>query len=339
MSYPELTRRAGFLAAKEPTPGTPVTLAPASHGVRLIEPPDTPEQVYLAENATADVLTGSLGVVSFAAPSGRGRRLSGRLPLFGAATAYTDAVSPAVLPESDPILQALYGAAPTVTEEALANDGTAQAKYDLADDPAVTITAGLEISGKQYKLAGGVLERARLVCDAGGFPILEFAAIGFDVDPVELSLEAISYDEVGYPIFKGAGSVVVGGFTGAKIIARRVEIDWGVTVQPRASANDADAHAGYKLTRRAPTIRVVAEVPALAAWNPWEDWDARVSRPLDIVFNVGAAETAYARIKVNADDCRVMNVADNDDNGLRVYTVDYQVNVPATGDELALIFD
>lgn len=326
MAYPELTRRVAFAAALESAPGTAATPTMAANAVRLLESTQ-PEEFYLNENLTDDIVTGRLGVLTMAAPGGRCYRVRGRAVVVPVGSAMTSTN----LPEIDPLLIA-GGMVRTLTAEVrdASNNITTPASvaYEFTDDPSTgansTITAIMQVDGKQYRITNGVLEAFQLTCDAGGFPILEFTLVGIAASPTEQALEAAGYKNVNFPIWKGAGSLSVGGATSMK--PQSFSYDAGLTAAPLADANAADAVSGYRVTGRVPAIMVKASVPSLADWDPRADWNARTGRAITATF--GAAAQLYHKVEVKADDCRVIGVTTADEGSFRSYDVTYRVTMP-----------
>lgn len=324
MAYPELTRRTAFAAAVETAPGVDAAPTLADHGIRLVGPL-TVEEFYLEENARNDVLYGGLGTLAPERPAGRAFRFRGRAVLTGAGAAY----SATVLPEVHPLLVAA-GFAPAVDT---GTAGSEAVRYATSDDPAATLTAIAYMSGKLYRVTGGVLESFNLSCDAGGFPTLEFSVVGIGQAPAEQAIGTLPTDDVAYPIWRGAGSLDVSGAAG--LVARSISAGLSLSVTPRASANGSDAHAGYRITGRQAGVQVRAEVSPLTTWNPYQDRAQRTPRTVAARFG----QTQYERVRLDVANAQAMDVDDVDDNGLRVYNVSYLAARAAAGAELTLTFD
>jgi hypothetical protein len=108
-----------------------------------------------------------------------------------------------------------------------------------------------------------------------------------------------------------------------------------LAVAARADANGSDAHAGYRITRRHPSLHVRAEIPALGVWNPYQDRAQRTSRTVTARF--GSAQ--YQRVKLEVPSALAIDVDDTDENGLRVYDVQYLVARASSGADLTITFD
>lgn len=327
MAYPELTRRVAFAAKLETTIGTDSVPTLAANAIRLLEPP-TIEPVFLAENMTDDVVTGKLGTILMAAPGGKAWRIRGRAPAIGRGTAY----GAAAFHELDPLLVAAG-----LTRTATTTPGAEKLDYDPSDDPTAanntTVSAYLWMDGKRYILTYGVIEEMTFRCDAAGFPEVQFSLIGIAGTTTEAALSAATYTNVVFPIWKGASSLVISGATNVR--PRSFELGLGLSAVARANANATDGHAGFRVTRRLPELKIRCEVPALADWDPAADWAARTLRTID--FAIGA--TQYNRMKIDIDDARVINVVTEDDSDLRVYDITYRIAMPVTGNELRLTWD
>jgi hypothetical protein len=325
MAYPELTRRTAFAAAVETTPGVDAAPTLDANAIRLAGPVLV-EEFYLQENSRDDVLFGGLGTLPPEAPAGRALRMRGRAVLVGHGAAY----GATALPEVHPLLAAA-GLAATVSS---GTAGAEQVAYATADDANTTVTAVAFQSGKVYRLTNGVVDSWTLQCDAGGFPILSFSVVGVADAPAEGPLGTIpAAADVAYPIWRGANSLAVGGATG--LIPRSMTAALDLAVAARTDANGSDAHAGYRITRRHPSLHVRAEVPALGAWNPYADRSQRTTRAITAQFG----QTQYQRVRLDVPNALAIDVNDTDENGLRVYDVQYLVARASSGADLTLTFD
>jgi hypothetical protein len=325
MAYPELTRRTAFAAAVESTPGVDAAPTLAANAIRLAGPLVV-EEFYLQENSRDDVLFGGLGTLAPEAPAGRALRMRGRAVLVGHGAAYGNTA----LPEVHPLLAAA-GLVPTVDAATVGSETVA---YATSDDANTTITAVAFQSGKLYRLTRGVVDSFTLQADAGGFPILSFSVVGVAEAPTEQPLGTIpATDDVAYPIWRGADSLEVGGAT--SLVPRSMTAALELAVAARSDANGSDAHAGYRITRRHPSLHVRAEVPALGAWNPYQERAQRTPRGITARFG----QTQYQRVTLEVPAALAVDVNDTDENGMRVYDVQYLVTRASGGADLTLTFD
>jgi hypothetical protein len=312
MAYPELTRRTAFAAAVESTPGVDAAPTLAANAIRLAGPLVV-EEFYLQENSCDDVLFGGLGTLAPEAPAGRALRMRGRAVLVGHGAAYGNTALPVVHP-----LLAAAGLVPTVDA---ATPGSETVAYATSDDANTTITAVAFQSGKLYRLTRGVVDSFTLQADAGGFPILSFSVVGVAEAPAEQPLVTIPVtDDVAYPIWRGADSLEVGGAT--SLVPRSMTAALELAVAARSDANGSDAH-------------VRAEVPALGAWNPYQERAQRTPRGITARFG----QTQYQRVTLDVPAALAVDVNDTDENGMRVYDVQYLVTRAPSGADLTLTFD
>lgn len=327
MPYPKLSRRTGFCAVLEATPGANTLPTMTDNAIRLMEPPSY-EEFYLAENTTDEIITGRLGVLMLAYPGSRAIRIRGRTPLINTG----DVPAANALPEIDPILVA-GGMTRTLD---IAVPGSEVVEYEPNDDPSVgalsTISARLQMDGKEFSLYHGVLEELTIECDAAGFPIANWALVGIMGVPTEKDIvDPATLNNNYFPIWKGAGSLTISSIAAADIVPRRFMLNLGLQAVPRVDANAADGHAGYLITGRVPQIDLRVEPVPIANWNPHEDWNQRVGRTLVATF--GILQAQYSKIEVRAGDCRTFNVSGADDNQLRYRDIQYRVTMPLEGAE------
>ena len=319
-SYPTQRRRFALAAAVEATYGTDEVPTFAANAIRLSEAP-TASMEALAPNTREGWSTGGLGELAMATPSGLLHTIeaAGVMQGFGAVYTASD------LPPIDPIL-IVAGFASTV----VLTGGSESVTYDPNDNAADGASVYTEVDGKLFKSLGCVTESCVISATAGEFVSVPFTLQGIHSAITEQELEAATYPSTLPPVFKGS-SFTIGTFTP---VIRSFELDLGVTVVMRGDGNATNAHAGYRIVRRQPRVRVTLEVDQLSSYDPWDDKNQATQRTID--FDIGSVQ--YNKFTIDIDDARVLDVSPQDD-GLSLVEVEYGVYTPSSGNELSIIFD
>lgn len=326
-SHPIPQRLFGFAAKLEAAGGTAEVISKASDAIQLSEP-GTLEWLAVEENRREGVVAGSLNLrpVAPGDPSGVYGRISWRVPLRGAGTAY----AAANLPPADALLVA--GGMGRTVDTTL---GAETVAYDPTDDPNTgaddTVTMEVQTANREYIFKGGVTDSLRVEVSAGGIAYLVGSTLGIYEADSETALESHTYSTVAPAIWKNSGPLSVGGVT--SIIGKRFVLDYQLAAAVRASP-DADGIAGFKITGRQPSLRLTAETLAKATWDPEGDHRTSTQRAIDIV--VGSAQ--YKRFDVDIDAAYVDSVGHIDEDELRHFEVDYAVSTEGAV-EARLLFD
>lgn len=318
---PTSSRLYGLAAKVETTYGTDSVPTFAADAIRLSARPDFDDDA-LAPNPREDFASGSLNSPAKDSPAGRFHAIDFETIMHGAGSAY----SSSNLPVPAPFMKAA-GFSETVD----ATPGSENVIYDPSDAPSTGISVYLEFANKRTRTLGGVLESMRFAVDAGEFPLLSGRILGLGTAPTELALETATYPTTAPPKFANA-TMTIGAAT---LVIRGFELDFGLTVAPRGDGNATDAHAGYRIVRRQPTIIVRAETEALTTWDPWGDMNANTLRALS--FTLGS--TQYNKYTMTAADMRVMDVTPQDLDGLEIIEATYRMYAPASGNEFRWLFD
>jgi hypothetical protein len=321
-SYPTQRRRFGLAAAVETTYGTDEVPTFAADAVRLADPP-TVSLGSLAPNTREGWSTGGLGELAMATPSGLLHSVEGVRPVMqGGGAAYDDST---VWPSAHSLL---LGAGFSATVDTTPASETVTYDFNDAADSGLSIYT--EVDGKKFATVGAVAEAFTFGASAGEFVIGDATYVGIHSAITEVELEAATYPTALPPVFKSA-SFTIGSFTP---VIRSFELDLGLTIALRGDGNATNAHAGYRIIRRQPRVRVVLEVDSLTNYNPWDDKNSSTQRTIN--FTIGA--TQYNQFSIDIDDARVMEVTPQDD-GLSLLEVEYGVFTPSTGNELQIVFD
>lgn len=304
---PSISRHSAFAAALEAEPGTDANPTLAANAILMVGVPRA-EYFFLSENSRRDVVFGGMGTLPAESPSGKGLRIRGQFVLVGPGAV----PSLANLPECDPLLMA--GAF------VRSMDPGGFLRYDLSDFPQQTLTAATWQSGARHKLIAGVVTELTIAGDAGGFPLVAFTVEGAALDPVPMAYTVPAFDNVAYPIWRGANSLQLSGVD--RVVPKSISIGLNITSTPRNDANATDAHSGTAITNRVPTMSVVAEVPPLTLWDPYADRRNRISRTVTARF--GQLQPSGQKVEFSMETGQTVDVADNDDSAIRVYNVNYE---------------
>lgn len=319
-SYPTQRRRFALAAAVETTYGTDEVPTFAANAIRLVEPP-TASMDSLAPNTREGWSTGGLGELAMATPSGLLHSIEASAVLQGGGSAYATA-------DDVPIDPILVGAGFASTVDTTPSSETVT--YDFNDSADDGVSIYTEVDGKKFATVGAVAESFTFGASAGEFVIAPFTFRGIHSAITEQELEAATYPTGLPPVFK-ASSFTIGAFTP---VIRSFEVDLGLTIAIRGDGNATNAHAGYRIIRRQPRVRVVLEVDTLTNYNPWDDKNQSTQRA--ITFDIG--DVQYNKFSIDIADARVMDVSPQDD-GLSLVEVEYGVFTPSTGNELQIVFD
>lgn len=325
-SYPIPRRRFAIAAKEESVYGTPETIDFGADAFRLIEVPEV--QLSAAqENVRDEWVTGGLGGLINAPASGKLVQISGKAPFIGPGVAYSASVTPSI----HELLVTAFSAAVDVT------GGSEKWDYDISDAPATGLTVHVAKAGKLYEVTGAVLSELSIEMVAGKWPEWNFTLMGIYTDHTEADLPSATYLSELPPIME-ASALTIGAYSP---VWRSATLDLGLEVALRGDGNATDAHQGYRIVRRAPTLKITLEADDLANYDPWGDFYAGTARA--VTFRCGGAPVAgnqYNRFNVDIAETSVKeNPANPDLDGLDGLEVTYGVFTPSSGNQLRITAD
>ena len=304
-----LNRRAAVAGKVEAVAGTPETISFATDAIRVIGAGE-PQIAPMAANSRADHQTGSVQERKDAEPAG----FVMRVPLVWAPIGAGAVYSATVLPEDD-VLRRVAGRSAAIVTTASAEKVT----YSPVDDPTTTGTFKVRISGKEYTMAGAVMESMVTRCTPGGFPVCEGTLVGVFVSVSETALGTVTWDDVLQPLWKKQASNPSLSIGVYEPDAQSIAFDEGLAAEANVSNRAEDGLLFFKITRIRPVVTISGRIPALSTWAPLTAWQAKTSFALDVAFGLHRGQ--YFRMKFDADAACYQDVQDVTEGAFRNYSV------------------
>lgn len=273
-----------------------------ANAVRVVGAPPTLRMGFLETNPRTDAQSGRLGSEGRAASAGRWGTVSISCECHGLGLNY--ATGPTYI-DQDPLLRAC-GFSRAVTGGA----GAEQVDYTSADS-ATTCTLYLWSLDKLHILTGCVGTFA-IEMRSGQVPRITYEMTGvLATDPTTAAPGAQTLTTMVGPVFSNA-ALSVGTFdvaAGLQLLGATFTLGNTITALPSAGA--LDAHNGYEVSDRAPTLSLSMFVPSLAAYNAYTKARS-ASDAVTIAWGV-AGTPVY--------------------NGLRLALAAWEAGAPDVGDE------
>ena len=278
------------IAAKiEATSGTDSVPTLATNALNIVGVPSL-NMGYLETGVRDDIITGVLGNVDRAAPSGRNVSFDLTMEAKGFGAVYTNTNRPDV-----DIPLRCTGRSATVAVGA----GTESVTYLTLDDAMETATFYCWSANKLFKLVGCVAKmKFKAVVNQRCF--FTFNITGkLTTDPATTSFSAPTLNQTVPPIFNGAAANI-GLWTTAvaePLVINNVDFDDAASVVVRPSAGATDGLIGWFIDNRQPRLKMDVEQVTLATFDPYLASRQVSSGAIDTkpVFAVGSVQ--YNRMK------------------------------------------
>jgi hypothetical protein len=319
-SYP-VSRRLFALAAKvETTYAVDAVPTFATNAVRTMDRPVITHS-FLAENLRENWFTGGLGELAAVSPSGHAVEIDFSVPIHGTGAAYSSTAPPNI----DPFLKAAgYAVAYT----------TGSVAYTVTDAPNTGLSVYARQDGKEYHAVGCIVTDWTITASAGEYPVFTGKLRGIAGATVvsEVDIGAITLPTTVPPLFKAA-TCTIGTYSG---VVRSFELSGNPTFATRGDGTATRGHNGFRITRRQPEYRPVLEHADITNYNPEADWFAATQRTIDMTVGAGGGD--HNTFAIDADDARVIDWSDSDEDGLAIVEPTYRIFTPSSGQELTIKF-
>lgn len=261
-------------------------------------------------------------------PGARWAQITGEAVMRGAGAVY----SASVKPELDALLRAA-GLAATGSFVASSEKWTYVPQSGAIIGESVTAALFGE-NAPQGKLLGA-FATLRFQHRAGQPLVVPFTLSGMYVAPADVALITATPGTVIPPVFK-SGAVTV------DAVVHRIsslDVELGNVVNPIPSSNDAQAVAGFLIADRRIGVTLDPEQVAVATY----DWHAKRDAPPNsgqgAVASWGVGTVQYNRIKLSAPRLQVVDIAEGNRGGLRIFNISAKLNAQAGGDEISIVTD
>jgi hypothetical protein len=327
MAGPYREKIFGIAVKIEATSGTDSVPTAATDAIRVVGVPEL-EWDFLESGERDDVQTGQMGSADPAAPAGRWGRIPITVEVKGSGAAGT-------APEYD-ALMLMSGHSKTVS-------AGVSVLYTTIDTGTQTGTVYAWSAGKLFKLVGcsATLE---LKADATKRGFKTFIVTGVMAsDPTEVALPALTLSTVVPPLFIAAATSI-GAWTqataGDPLVVKSASVNEGIVITERPGAGATDGLIGYLITDRKPRQTIVAEVPAIATYDPFAAAKAAGSAGPLTSWQIGTL--AGNRLKVQTGRWRSKAPKLGAQNGVMVMTMDGVLGIgsaPTTNREINYLYD
>lgn len=261
-------------------------------------------------------------------PGARWAQITGEAIVRGAGVAY----SATIKPEVDALLRAAgLAAAGSFVVSAEKWTYTPQSGSTIGE----SVTAALFAENAPQGKLLGAFATFRLQHRVGQPLIMPFTLSGMYVAPADVALITATPPTVIPPVFK-SGAVTVDAVTHR---ISSLDFDLGNVVNPIQSANDVQAVAGFLIADRRIGMTLDPEQVTVATY----DWHGKRDAPPNggqgaaASWQVGTVQ--YNRIKLSAPRLQVVDIAEGNRGGLRIFNITAKLNAQAGGDEVSIVTD
>lgn len=194
--------------------------------------------------------------------------------------------------------------------------------------------------------AQGVMGSWKLDAKAGESPDLSFTMKGlFQTGALsEASFPSATYPTDTKSMVESEG-LVIGAFGSSDgLVVRSMSLDWANNVVERADANSTKGLKGLHITSRTPKLQLVVEVEdEFSPDDPNDFWSvmqaATVSNNITWSHGYGWSGSYYQSvIYFQVLSPQLVNIQYGDDNGMRTYTLDYNMQSATDDGEFIMSF-
>lgn len=174
----------------------------------------------------------------------------------------------------------------------------------------------------------GCLGTFKLDMKAGEAPDLTFSMMGTYTDPVNTALPSATYPTDTKTMVQSAALAIGSYNSAAGLIARSISLDFGVATSERGDVNSSYGFKGIALTSRAPKMTIVCEcedsVTNKNFYTYLNSGQAVADGSMDTIsWSHGSGAQSKINFTVNAPMLTAVNLSD--ENGIRLYTLEYKL--------------
>jgi hypothetical protein len=311
-----LTSRRVIAAKIETTEGTKETITGTESKILPFNPRFDPDINMNKRNPVRPYLSPVADV-----PGARLARLSFRVEMKGAGSAYSTSVKPA-------IGEFLRGCG--FAETIVTTIGSEKATYDPASTGHKSLTLALYEDGV-VKTLYGARGNVKFSAKNGEQLYADFDFLGVYDSVADAALPVPTYESTDPPVFLNS-TITVAAYAA---IIESINIDMANALQIRSDASKASGYLSTIITGREPNGSFDPEMVTVATHDFYGRWRAGTTGAL-VIGDVGA--TQYNRVKITAPKLQYRKVSDSDRGGIAIADTSFLLAASAGDDEIKITF-
>lgn len=191
-----------------------------------------------------------------------------------------------------------------------------------------SVTLYIYMDGILHQVQGCVGD-FELTVVAGEVPMIKWTLSGLYETPTDVSFPASYSPDATVPV---VAKNLTASFDGYAAVIREINLKMQNVITERANLASVHGIAGFQITDRNPAGEIMLEAVLLAAKNFWTKYEADTVQVLSVVIGTAAGNIWT----ITANQVRIQQIPYEDEDGIWIHPIAFQMARNAGNDELSL---